>query len=73
MNNKKVIFVIVLILGFTVCLGCTDSNEGAKKSVESETVHTEISRANKEATQVSTSKNTNTSEKTVQFSESKKE
>jgi len=73
MNYKNIILIIVLVLGFTVCLGCTDSNDDSKKSVESEKVQTGISQANKEATQASASENTSTSETTKQFSENKKE
>lgn len=57
-----------------MCLGCTDSNDDSKKSVESETtVQMGTSQANKESAQTSASDNTGTSETIVQFSESKKE
>ncbi len=40
MNNKNVILVIVLILGFTVSLGCSESGDDTKTAVESENMQT---------------------------------
>lgn len=70
--NKNTILVILVIFGFTACLGCTDSGEGSGKSIESETLQAGTSQVTQQETQTSTS-STDTSGTTSQFSESKKE
>lgn len=40
MNNKNVILVIVLILGFTVSLGCSESDDDTETAVETENMQT---------------------------------
>ncbi|KKG10463.1 hypothetical protein [Methanosarcina sp. 2.H.A.1B.4] len=45
MNKKNMILVIFIILGFTMCLGCTESDTGSVNSVESEEMQTGVIKA----------------------------
>ncbi|AKB22316.1 hypothetical protein [Methanosarcina sp. WH1] len=53
MNRKHIVLVLVLILGVTLALGCTESSEDSDVAVESETLQTGEAQVMKEETTTS--------------------
>ena len=53
MNRKHIVLVLVLILGVTLALGCTESSEDSDAAVESETLQTGEAQAMQEETPAS--------------------
>jgi hypothetical protein len=68
-NKKNIVLVFVLIFGFILALGCTESSEDSGAAVESETLHT----GDTMSVEIPASAGITAHDATSQLSESKKE